>query len=80
MREHLEADVADVAGRLRVAFPVPLEPGQGGGHVRAQLALHAGRVGGVVGEKHGDLDVLELALGTLVGLLDQQVLRLIHKI
>ena len=41
--EHLEAGLTDVAGRLRVALPMLLEEGEGGGH---KLAGGAGQAGG----------------------------------
>ena len=72
--EHLEAGLTDVAGRFRVALPMLLEEGEGGGHKLAGGAGQAGGVGLVVAEQEGDLGVLVVTLGTLVGLAHQMLL------
>jgi hypothetical protein len=74
VREDLEADLADVAGRLGVALPVLLELGEGGGHVRAAGTGQAHRVGLVVGQQLGHFTALVPALGALVRLAQQMLL------
>jgi hypothetical protein len=72
--EHLEAGLADVAGRLRVALAVLFEQGEGGGHILAAGAGQAGGVGLVVGQQQGNLTILVLTLRALVRLALQMLL------